>query len=92
LYERESFSTFIKIDKKVTPLGVKINGITDDMLRDAPTFDSVCDRIYGVLDGRKWAGYNILNFDIGILNRAFEKYGRTPPKPYAPLPSVTTTR
>ncbi|WVZ57552.1 LOW QUALITY PROTEIN: hypothetical protein U9M48_007924, partial [Paspalum notatum var. saurae] len=57
------------------------NGITRDVVADAPPFRDVADYVYHVLHGRVWAGHNIVNFDSKIIFEAFAEIGRLPPQP-----------
>ena len=72
LYEKESYSTLIWSDK-VDDRSITCNGITQEMLKDAPKFAEVADAIYNVLNGRIWAGHCINRFDIPHINKAFKK-------------------
>ena len=44
-----------------------IHGITDEMVKDAPTFKQVAQELKQVLDGCDIAGYNSNRFDIPLL-------------------------
>ena len=48
-----------------------IHGITDDMVKDAPTFRQVANELKQVLDGCDIAGYNSNRFDIPLLMEEF---------------------
>lgn len=48
-----------------------IHGITDDMVKDAPTFKQVANELKQVLDGCDIAGYNSNRFDIPLLMEEF---------------------
>jgi hypothetical protein len=84
LYEKESYSTLIWSDK-VDDRSIKCNGITQEMLKDAPKFAEVADAIYNVLNGRIWAGHCINRFDIPHINKAFKKIGRPAPTPVSTI-------
>lgn len=80
LFEVESFSTLIRSDR-INDRSVACNGITPQMVKDAPTFADVADRIFAIMDGRIWAGHNINAFDNGHIQKAFSRIGRRPPEP-----------
>jgi DNA polymerase III epsilon subunit-like protein len=80
LYERESYSTLIH-STRITPKSTECNGITLDMVKDSPSFADVADNIFNILDGRIWAGHNIINFDNRCIAAGFEKIGKPAPKP-----------
>ena len=52
-----------------------IHGITDEMVKDAPTFKSVANEIKQFIDGADLAGYNSNRFDIPMLNEEFLRAG-----------------
>jgi DNA polymerase III subunit epsilon len=52
-----------------------IHGITDDMVKDAPTFKQAGNEIKVFIDGCDMAGYNSNRFDIPILMEEFLRVG-----------------
>jgi DNA polymerase III subunit epsilon len=48
-----------------------IHGITDEMVKDAPTFKQAAQELKQVLDGCDFAGYNSNRFDIPLLMEEF---------------------
>ena len=48
-----------------------LHGITDDMVKDAPTFAQVAQELKQMLDGCDLAGYNSNRFDIPLLVEEF---------------------
>src|SRR5215510_14183595 len=52
-----------------------VHGITDDMVKDAPTFKQVAHELKQVLDGCDLAGYNSNRFDIPMLMEEFLRAG-----------------
>ena len=48
-----------------------IHGITDEMVKDAPSFGEIAIEIDTALNGSVLAGYNINTFDIPLLRREF---------------------
>ena len=48
-----------------------IHGITDEMVKDAPTFKQVANELKQILDGCDIAGYNSNRFDIPLLMEEF---------------------
>ncbi len=48
-----------------------VHGITDDMVKEAPTFKQVANELKQVLDGCDIAGYNSNRFDIPLLVEEF---------------------
>ncbi|MGG9964453.1 exonuclease domain-containing protein [Ferruginibacter sp. SUN106] len=52
-----------------------IHGITDEMVKDAPTFKQVANEIKMFIDGCDLGGYNSNRFDIPILMEEFLRVG-----------------
>lgn len=48
-----------------------VHGITDEMVKDAPTFKQVAQELKQILDGCDLAGYNSNRFDIPLLMEEF---------------------
>ncbi len=69
--KRKIINPQIPIPKAVTEL----HGITDEMVKDAPTFKQVAHELKQVLDGCDLAGYNSNRFDIPMLMEEFLRAG-----------------
>ncbi|CAH2061531.1 unnamed protein product [Thlaspi arvense] len=90
LVELESFTTLIR-PKDLTVVSLRSSrsdGITRDAVTDAPCFEDVADKIYGVLNGRIWAGHNIRRFDCVRIKDAFAEIGKPAPEPAAIIDSL----
>jgi len=48
-----------------------VHGITDEMVKNAPTFKQVAQELKQILDGCDFAGYNSNRFDIPLLMEEF---------------------
>lgn len=48
-----------------------VHNITDEAVRDFPRFSQIAKSIHAWLTGCDYAGYNIINFDIPMLNEEF---------------------
>jgi DNA polymerase-3 subunit epsilon len=55
---------------------VRIHGITDADVRDAPTFAEMAETIAGHFAGADLAGYNVLGYDIQMLTEEFARVQR----------------
>jgi len=69
--KRKFINPQMPIPKVVTDL----HGITDEMVKDAPTFKQVAHELRQVLDGCDLAGYNSNRFDIPMLVEEFLRAG-----------------
>lgn len=67
--------------KKVNPTipipaeTTKIHGISDEDVKDAPTFKDIAKDIAKFLEGADLAGYNMLRFDVPVLVEEFLRVG-----------------
>ncbi|MCR5840502.1 MAG: 3'-5' exonuclease [Bacteroidales bacterium] len=59
--------------RPMNPEASKVNGITDDMLVDCPTFYAVADEIALWLKDSDLAGFNSAKFDLPMLAEEFER-------------------
>ncbi len=75
----EEFSTLINPGMPMHPDVVAIHGITNEMVKDAPTFAEVLPKLLGVLDNCVLVAHNA-DFDIGFLQYEFEQCGMHFPK------------
>lgn len=66
-------------DRKVHPDALAVHGITDEFLKDKPSFAEVAQEIIAFFDGAKWIAHNA-TFDMGFINAEFERLG-IPPVP-----------
>ena len=80
---QHSFATLIKPANlaAITRRSIACNHITQAMVARAPTFRSVAQQIFDLLDGRTWLGHNIVRFDIPQLTKHFQAAGLSPPQP-----------
>ena len=70
-------ATLVNPGRPIPPASTAIHGITDEMVREAPTIGAVLpalDRLWG---GRVLVGHNV-GFDVAILDRELRAQGRTP--------------
>ena len=59
--------------RPIDPSASKVNGITDDMLVDCPTFYEVADEVADWLMDSDLAGFNSTKFDLPMLAEEFER-------------------
>ena len=62
-----------KCQRPMNPEASKVNGITDDMLRDEPTFYEISDEVAQWLENSDLAGFNSSKFDLPMLAEEFER-------------------
>ncbi|WP_117194614.1 DNA polymerase III subunit epsilon [Rhizobium terrae] len=64
-------------DRKVHPDALAVHGITDEFLKDKPSFADVVEQIVEFFDGAKWIAHNA-TFDMGFINAEFARLGLPP--------------
>ncbi len=65
----------INPEMPIPPASTAIHGITDEMVKDAPTFKQVANELKQFLDNCDLAGYNSNRFDIPMLAEEFLRIG-----------------
>lgn len=59
----------------IPPAATEVHGITDEMVKDAPTFKQVANEIKQFLDNCDMGGYNSNRFDVPMLIEEFMRAG-----------------
>lgn len=65
----------INPEMPIPPAVIEIHGITDDMVKDAPTFKQAANEIKQFLDNCDLGGYNSNRYDIPLLMEEFLRIG-----------------
>ncbi len=61
---------------KIPPETSAIHGITDDIVKDCPTFADKADEIFAFFEGGDLSGFNADRFDIPCLEEEFARVGK----------------
>ena len=64
-------------DRKVHPDALAVHGITDESLKDKPSFATVAQEILAFFGDARWVAHNA-NFDMGFMSAEFERLGLPP--------------
>lgn len=70
------WSSLVNPQMPISPFVQGLTGITNDMVRDAPTFETLADEIHARLEGRVFVAHNA-RFDHGFLKQAFAGTGHS---------------
>ncbi|MFV8824621.1 exonuclease domain-containing protein [Thauera sp. WH-2] len=73
---RARWESLIAPGQPIPPLIEEVTGISDAMVADAPTFDTVADKVAGLLEGCVFVAHSA-RFDFGFIKNAFERIGRS---------------
>jgi DNA polymerase III epsilon subunit-like protein len=66
--------TLVRPTIAIPPDSTRINGITDEMVKTAPTWLDVWPGVQAVLQGRYVGIYNV-DFDVKMMRQSHQKYG-----------------
>lgn len=68
------FETLVNPQKEI-PLPIfALTGITNEMVRHAPIFDDIAEKVYQLLEGRIFVAHNV-NFDYSFIRHQLEQAG-----------------
>jgi len=73
--KKELFHSRVNPGMPVPPQAVAVHGITDEDLREAPSFKEIAVSLATFLEGTDLAGYNAGRFDIPLLAEEFLRAG-----------------
>ncbi|NRG43198.1 ATP-dependent DNA helicase DinG [Bacillus sp. CRN 9] len=62
----DQFSSLIQPNQSIPPFIEELTGLTDDMVKGAPTFDEIAPKVLKMLDGAYFVAHNVL-FDLSFL-------------------------
>ncbi len=72
--ETERWQTLINPGISIPPFITHLTGITNEMVKDAPTFEEVAHTLYGYIEGAVLAAHNV-RFDHGFLKNEYKRLG-----------------
>ncbi len=69
-------SMFLNPEIEVSEESIAIHGITNEQLKDKPTFKEKAQELWDLFNGCCYSGYNVIGFDLPMLKREFIRVGR----------------
>jgi len=76
---RESLVRRVNPGIPIPPDTSAIHGIRDEDVKDAPAFPAIADEVLAFIGDSDLAGYNVLKFDIPVLQNELRRAGKTLP-------------
>jgi DNA polymerase-3 subunit epsilon len=70
----EEFTSLVNPCKPIHPFVVSLTGISDDMVRNAPVFGDIAQKVLSLTENKVFVAHNV-SFDYGIIRREFNKIG-----------------
>ena len=70
----DTFESFVNPKKNITKIITEINGITNEMVMDAPTEEAIFPLFANYINNQTITAYNV-NFDISFLDSALKRIG-----------------
>ncbi len=70
-----SYETRVNPEMAITAEATRKHGITDSDVKDAPTFSAIAPSLLDFLRDSDLAGYNLLNFDLPLLQSEYRRVG-----------------
>ncbi|MCB0659655.1 MAG: 3'-5' exonuclease, partial [Saprospiraceae bacterium] len=71
----EEFSTLINPGIPISEEAYAVHGISNEMVRNKPTFSQLADKIFQFIGNADLSGYNSDRFDIPMLMEEFARCG-----------------
>jgi len=71
--ERESHTFLMNPQRPIPAEATAVHGIKDADVKDCPSFSQLAPRISAILEGCDLGGYNVIHYDIPLLQSEFER-------------------
>lgn len=69
-----TYNTLVNPEMPIPSGATKIHGISDEDVKDAPTFRDIKDEVFELFNDADLCGYNSNNFDIPLLVNEFKRF------------------
>jgi DNA polymerase-3 subunit epsilon len=70
----EEFQSLVNPSRSIDPWVVKLTGITQEMVQNAPTFEQIHHKILELTKGNIFTAHNV-KFDFGMIRNEFKRIG-----------------
>jgi len=72
----DTFSTLVNPERSIPYRATAVNGITNEMVADAPVIGEVMDPFLGFMENEILVGHNIHTFDLKFVYKEAETFGQ----------------
>lgn len=80
----DEFSTLVKPEIKISEAASAVNGITEEMVKNAPSFEKVLKEFLDFVGNLTVVGHNVYGFDLKFIDRDCKKFfGKSFANPYS---------
>lgn len=80
---KKEFSTLVNPGRRIPPAASRVNGITDEMVKNAPAFPAVLQTFLEFAGDLPLVGHNIHSFDMKFIYRDAQRFfGKIPGNDY----------
>ncbi|MDE5728938.1 MAG: PolC-type DNA polymerase III, partial [Clostridia bacterium] len=76
----ESFTTFINPGRKLSEEIINLTGITEEMVKDAPSYEEAMPDFYKFCAGSILVGHNVVGFDFKFVDYYWQRLGYNFPR------------
>jgi DNA polymerase-3 subunit epsilon len=73
--EQRTLSTLVNPERPIPPEATAVHGIRDEHVRSAPNFAQIRGDVEEILDGADLAGFNMVRFDLPLLEAEIQREG-----------------
>ena len=70
----DQYQTLVNPNRPIDPWVVKLTGITQAMVQNAPTFEQIHHKILELTQGNIFTAHNV-KFDFGMIRNEFKRMG-----------------
>lgn len=72
---RESYETLVNPEGPIPPEAAAVHHITDDMVKDAPTFRDLAPKLLEYFGDSDLGGFGIVRYDVPLVTNEFKRAG-----------------
>lgn len=70
----DTFHSLVNPKSSINPYVSRLTGITNEMVKDAPTFAEIANKVWNITDNAVFVAHSV-NFDYGMIRNEFKSFG-----------------